>query len=213
VLYRAVTQIQIGVGAVATQIAREILKLPVVITTASRDETLEFTKKMGATHVINHREKLEPQIAELKLDVPIRWVHSPLNAPISSRIARYIFITSTMDQYMDTVARVASPFGRVCSIVQGQAHMYGTEFMAKSLTFCWELLSTKARYGGTPTHGQRLAELARWVDEGRIQCHMTKRMRLNLKGLQAAHDLVESGKSIGKVGLGVEDEGDGEAFM
>jgi NADPH:quinone reductase-like Zn-dependent oxidoreductase len=113
---------------------------------------------------------------------------------------------------MDTVARIAAPFGKVCSIVQGQASMYGTEFMAKSLTFCWELLSTAARYGGPATHGQRLAELATWIDEGIIKCHMTKRMKLNLKGLKAAHELVESGKSVGKVGLGVDEEGEGEAF-
>jgi NADPH:quinone reductase-like Zn-dependent oxidoreductase len=44
----------------------------VVVTTASRDETIDFTKQMGATHVINHREELEPQIARLNLNVPIK---------------------------------------------------------------------------------------------------------------------------------------------
>jgi NADPH:quinone reductase-like Zn-dependent oxidoreductase len=118
-----------------------------------------------------------------------------------------------MDQYLGTLARVAAPFGKVCSIVQGNAPMYGTEFMAKSLTLSWELLSTTSRYGGPMAHGERLAELAKWLDDGTIQCHMTKRMKLNLKGLRAAHELVESGKSVGKVGLGVDEEGEGEPFM
>lgn len=61
-----------GVGSVASQIARSVLELPVVITTASRPETIAFTKKMGATHVINHREDLRPQIKALNLDVPIK---------------------------------------------------------------------------------------------------------------------------------------------
>lgn len=61
-----------GVGAVASQIAREILNLPAVITTASRPNTIEFTKKMGATHVLNHREDLEKQVQELNLDVPLK---------------------------------------------------------------------------------------------------------------------------------------------
>lgn len=61
-----------GVGAVASQIARWVLELPVVITTASRPETVEFTKKMGATHVIDHRKDLKKQIDDLKLDVPIK---------------------------------------------------------------------------------------------------------------------------------------------
>lgn len=61
-----------GVGAVATQIARRILNLPVVITTASRPETIDFTKKMGATHVVNHREDIVQQIKDLHLEVPIK---------------------------------------------------------------------------------------------------------------------------------------------
>lgn len=68
-----------GVGAVASQIARQVLSLPVVITTASRPETLEFTKRMGATHVLNHREDLVKQLQDLKLDVPVKYIinHTP----------------------------------------------------------------------------------------------------------------------------------------
>jgi len=61
-----------GVGSAAIQLARKVLKLPVVIATASRDETIKSCKKMGATHVINHREDLVKQVAELNLDVPIK---------------------------------------------------------------------------------------------------------------------------------------------
>jgi len=61
-----------GVGAVASQIARWVLELPVVVTTASRPETVEFSKKMGATHVVDHRKELKQQVDDLKLDVPIK---------------------------------------------------------------------------------------------------------------------------------------------
>lgn len=61
-----------GVGAVASQIARTVLDLPYVITTASRPETTEFTKQMGATHVVNHRDDIAAQIAKLDLDVPLK---------------------------------------------------------------------------------------------------------------------------------------------
>ena len=65
-----------GVGAVASQIARQILELPVVITTASRPESVQFTKQMGATHVLNHRQDLERQLQGLHLDVPLKYVLS-----------------------------------------------------------------------------------------------------------------------------------------
>jgi NADPH:quinone reductase-like Zn-dependent oxidoreductase len=61
-----------GVGSMASQIARYVLNLPVVITTASRPETVEWTKKMGATHVLNHREDLRPQIKALNLNIPLK---------------------------------------------------------------------------------------------------------------------------------------------
>lgn len=61
-----------GVGAVASQIARQLLQLPVVITTASRPESVDFTKRMGATHIVNHREDLKKQIQNLNLEVPLK---------------------------------------------------------------------------------------------------------------------------------------------
>ena len=112
-----------GVGSIASQIASNILNLPIVIATASRPETQEFSKSMGATHVINHRESLKPQIDALRLDIPVK----------------YIFITHSTDMYMETCGSICAPFGKVCSIVQCQAKMYGTEFMAKSLSYIWAL--------------------------------------------------------------------------
>ncbi|RBQ99514.1 hypothetical protein FVER53263_12893 [Fusarium verticillioides] len=61
-----------GVGSAAIQLARRVLKLPVVVATASRPETIESCKRMGATHVINHREDLAKQIDDLRLNVPIK---------------------------------------------------------------------------------------------------------------------------------------------
>lgn len=61
-----------GVGAVASQIARNFLDLPCVVTTASRPETIEFSKNMGATHVVNHHGNVPDQVAKLNLDVPVK---------------------------------------------------------------------------------------------------------------------------------------------
>ncbi|KAL2006843.1 hypothetical protein VTN00DRAFT_9511 [Thermoascus crustaceus] len=187
-----------GVGAVASQIAREILNLPAVITTASRPNTIEFTKKMGATHVLNHREDLEKQLQKLNLDIPLK----------------YIFIAHTTDQYMEVCARIAAPFGKICSIVQGQARMYGTQFMAKSLSFIWCLLGTKPYYQlDVESHHRILEELAELIDSGRIKCHLVNRLRLTVHGLREAHRIIEKGGNIGKVSLGLTEQGNGELFV
>ena len=191
-----------GVGSVALQIARKLLQLPVVIATASRPETVDWARRMGATHVVNHREgDLPGQVQRLGL---------PADVPL-----KYVFITHSTAPYLKPAAAIAAPFGKVCSIVQTKdmGEMYGSEFLAKSLTFVWELLSSKNWYGvDVESHGKMLADLARWVDEGTVECHLTRRFRLSLKGLREAHGVIEGGGSIGKNGLGVDVEGEGECF-
>jgi NADPH:quinone reductase-like Zn-dependent oxidoreductase len=75
-----------GVGSVASQIARWVLGLPVVITTTSREETRRFSKEMGATHTVNHREDIVRQVRDLGLEVLITYVfitHMPTSAYLS----------------------------------------------------------------------------------------------------------------------------------
>ncbi|KAK7541150.1 chaperonin 10-like protein [Phyllosticta citribraziliensis] len=186
-----------GVGSVATQIARRILRLPVVVTTASRPETTEFSRSMGASHVINHREPLPPQVEALALPMPIK----------------YVFITYRTEQYMDAAAAICAPFGKVCSIVQTkELNMYGAQWMAKCLTFVWELLGTKPWYGvDVESHGEILRRLASWVDEGRIVSHLRETMPLTVDGIVRAHQAVEASRVVGKVGLEVQE--DGGVFM
>lgn len=178
-----------GVGSVASQIARRVLKLPVVVTTCSREETIKFSKDVGgATHTVNHREDLVKQVQELKLGVPIK----------------YVFITHTPTSgYLAPAAQILAPFGKVCSIVQDkEMPMYGTEFMAKSLTFVWALLGTKPYYGVQPeSHGKILDRLRELLDNGEVRCHNTQKLKMDEKGVRQAHETIEGGKAIGKVSL------------
>jgi zinc-binding alcohol dehydrogenase family protein len=192
-----------GMGSIASQIAREYLKLPVVITTASRPETADFSKKMGATHVVNHREDIVQQIRELQLpkDVPLK----------------YAYITSRTEQYIKPIADVLAPFGKVCSIVQAKFDMYGTQFMSKSLTFVWCWLGTGAYHyyenDAQEKHHQWYEELSKLLDEGTIKCHLMNRKKLTLEGIRDAHRLTEAGKGIGKTGLGIDEPGPGSPFQ
>jgi NADPH:quinone reductase-like Zn-dependent oxidoreductase len=115
---------------------------------------------------------------------------------------------------MDACAKICAPFGKVCSIVQGQAKMYGTEFMAKSLTYIWCLIGTKPVYHtDVESHHRILEDLSRLLDSGKIRCHLTSRFGLTLNGLREAHRAIESGGNVGKTGLMIGDVGDAERFM
>lgn len=183
-----------GVGSVASQIARHMLRLPVVVTTTSRDETTAWSKDMGATHTVNHREDVVQQIKDLKLETPIK----------------YVFITHTpAAKYIKDSAAICTPFGKVCSIVQDQEiPMYGTEWMAKSLTYVWCLVGTKPYYGvQLDSHGKILEELANLLDTRKIKCHHTQTLPLTARGLRNAHEQIEAGGVIGKIALAIDVEG------
>ena len=80
--------------------------------------------------------------------------------------------------------------------------MYGTEFMAKSLTFVWALLGTKPYYGvDVESHGKILKDLAGLLDKGVVRCHCKQRLRMDEEGIRDAHGIIEGGKSVGKVVL------------
>lgn len=92
--------------------------------------------------------------------------------------------------------------------------MYGTEFMAKSLTFIWCLIGTKPVYEtDVESHHRILEELSRLLDSGEIRCHLTHRFGLTLDGLREAHRSIESGGNIGKTGLTIDGVGGADSFM
>ncbi|KAK8095259.1 quinone oxidoreductase [Apiospora kogelbergensis] len=193
-----------GMGAIASQIARRVLKLPVVITTASRPETESFSRDVGgATHVVNHRDDIVRQIRALDLpgDMPLK----------------YAFITSRTEQYLRPIADLLAPFGRMCSIVQARFDMYGTQCMSKSLTFSWCWLATGAYHGYVndqeEKHREWYEKLASLLDDGTIKCHLTQRKRLTLENIREAHKQTEAGKGIGKTALGVDEPGDHPVFQ
>ncbi|CAF0799269.1 unnamed protein product [Didymodactylos carnosus] len=176
-----------GVGSAATQICSKILKLPIIICTASKEETQNFCKKMGATHVINHHEDIPKQIEKLNLQIPLK----------------YAYIThTTVGQYVKDCSECLSPFGTMCSIVQGKFEMFGTKAMAKSLTFCWDLLGTRGYYKiKSNVIQERLELFAKLIDEKQIKSTVTKTFDFSLENLRKVHDIVENGGTTGKMTL------------
>lgn len=84
------------------------MQLPVVIATASRPETMASCKKMGATHVVNHREDLESQIKALNLDVPIRYV-SPSFTVVSFELQKMTLIIAGTLTWLQGLSNICTP--------------------------------------------------------------------------------------------------------
>ncbi|KAI1481284.1 GroES-like protein [Daldinia eschscholtzii] len=192
-----------GMGSITSQVARYILKLPIVVTTASRPETIEFSKRMGATHVVNHRKDIVQQIKDLDL---------PADIPL-----KYAYITGRTEQYLFPIADILAPFGKVGSIVQANFDMYGSQMMSKSLTFVWCWVGTGPYHyyynDKQEKHHEWYEELAKLLDKGVIKCHLNERLRATAEGIRQAHRRLEAGNAVGKIGLGVDEPGEGKAFQ
>jgi NADPH:quinone reductase-like Zn-dependent oxidoreductase len=55
-------------------------------------------------------------------------------------------------------------------------------------------------------------EVVGYCNSGKIKSHLTTRLKLNREGLKRAHELIEANATVGKIGLGVDEQGEGKVF-
>jgi NADPH2:quinone reductase len=174
-----------GVGSIAIQIARQRTDL-IVISTASRPETQEWVKGLGAHHVIDHSRPLAPQIAELNIGAPA-----------------FVFSTTHTEQHASDIAELIAPQGRFGFIDDPKA-LAVMLFKRKAVSIHHELMFTRSLYG-TPDmdeQGKILNSLAVLVDDGKIRTTLTEKLSpINAANLKTVHALIESGAARGKIVL------------
>lgn len=172
-----------GVGSIATQFVRALTDLTVV-TTASRPETIAWTKQMGAHHVIDHRQPLAAQVEALGLGAPA-----------------FVFSTTQTDRHAAEIAELIAPQGRF-GLIDELADV--NIFKRKSVSIHWELMYTRSMFGTADmgAQGELLNEVARLVDAGKVRTTLTERMTpIDAANLRRAHALSESGSTRGKIVL------------
>ncbi len=174
-----------GVGSIAIQLGK--LAGLIVIATASRPETQEWVKAMGATHVVDHRQHLPTQLGALNF----ACVH-------------FIANFSNTDIYWPIMAELIRPQGKIVSIVENSKPVELGLLKSKSATFSWEFMFTRAMYR-TPDmdmQGKILDEVADLLDTKKLRPTLTETLTpINAANLRQAHARLESGHSIGKLVL------------
>ncbi len=174
-----------GVGSIAIQLLRALTELT-VIATASRPETQSWVKELGAHHVVNHAEPLAEQISALGIGNP-----------------GYVFSTNQTDRYVEQLAELIAPQGRV-GLIDDPANLTIMPFKPKSVSIHWELMYTRSLFH-TPDmarQGDILNEVARLVDAGKVRTTATETLgAVNAETLNKAHAILESGKARGKLVL------------
>lgn len=174
-----------GVGSITIQLARALTDLT-VIATASRPETKDWVKALGAHHVIDHTKPLPEQVAALGIGAP-----------------GFVFSTTNTDQHLPAIVEMIAPQGRF-GVIDDPDTLDVMPFKRKSVSTHWEFMYTRSMFqtADMDAQGKLLAEVAKLVDAGKIRTTLTEVLRpINAANLRQAHELLESGKAKGKIVL------------
>jgi zinc-binding alcohol dehydrogenase family protein len=177
-----------GVGSIAIQLAKKVAGCR-VIATASRGESSEWCRKLGADEILNHHKPFAEEFKRIGADE-----------------VDYILCLNSTEKHIQNMADVIRPQGKVCTIVEtkNSQPVNINVFQGKSVGFMWELMFTRSMFNTPDMQAQHdlLNETARLIDDGLLKTTMAENYGpLTAENLRKAHGKIESGSMIGKLVL------------
>lgn len=173
-----------GVGSILIQLAKKLTGLT-VIATASRDDTREWARKMGADHIVNHHNPLDEEIKALGI--------SP----------RYVASLTHTKQHFASTIELIKPRGHI-ALIDDPDSLNISALKPKALSFSWEFMFARSMFqtDDMDTQHKLLNRVSKLLDEGTLLPTVNNHGGvLNVENLLAAHILQESGQAIGKTVL------------
>ena len=174
-----------GVGSIAIQLARALTKLT-VIATASRPETKDWCKTLGAHHVIDHSK---PMAEQLKA--------------VGYRFVDYVFGVTDSGDHFETICEVIAPQGKF-GLIDDPKSLDVSKLKGKCASLHWESMFTRSTFQTPDMDAQHrlLNDVSAMVDKGTIRTTVAENLgAINAANLKRAHALLESGRMRGKVVL------------
>ena len=175
-----------GVGSILTQLAKNLTNAT-VIGTASRPESQQWVRDLGADHVINHHQPLKQQLSDLAIE----------------NVTHVISLTHT-DQHYDQLVEVLAPQGKLALIDDPADGLDILKLKLKSLSLHWELMFTRSMFNTWDMQKQHdlLNHVSELIDAGVIKTTMGENYgTINAENLKRAHAHIETNQAVGKVVL------------
>ncbi|MEZ5886350.1 MAG: zinc-binding alcohol dehydrogenase family protein [Paracoccaceae bacterium] len=173
-----------GVGAIAIQLLKALTDL-IVVATASRPETADFVRSLGADHVLDHSRPLAAE-----------WQDTGLGAP------GFVFSTTQSDKHFADVVALMAPQGRYGLIDDPAVPPAVMSLKRKALSLHWEMMFARPMFQTPDMIEQHrlLSEVSRLIDAGRIRTTLTEtRGPITAATLIEAHRAIETGRTRGKI--------------
>ncbi len=173
-----------GVGSILIQLAKKLTGLNVVAT-ASRSDTREWVERMGADHIINHRNPLDEEMKALGIT------------------PRYVASLTYTDTHFGAIVELVKPRGHI-ALIDDPVALDILPLKSKALSVSWEFMFTRSMFQTEDIDAQYqlLNRTADLLDDGTLISTVNKHGGvLSVADLRAAHELQESGRAIGKTVL------------
>ncbi len=171
-----------GVGSIGIQLAKQAGLT--VIATASRSETSDWVKSLGADHVVNHREDMVAQVQAIGI-----------------KHVDHIAIFNDM-RHWDTAVELIRPQGGIVSIDDTDLPMPMGGMKTKAASFHWEFMFARSMHQTPDMIEQHhlLSYVAGQIDAGNIKTTLSEVLSpINAANMREAHRLVETGQAKGKI--------------
>lgn len=174
-----------GVGSILVQLAKAITGAT-IIATASRANSKAWVEKLGAHHVVDHTRPLKPQIEALNI----------------GQVTHIASLNSTAS-YFESYTELLAPFGKI-GMIDDPESLDVMKLKPRSQSLHIEFMFARSMFKAHDMHeqGRLLNRVSDLVDQGYIQTTAGKNLgAINAANLRAAHEELESGRSIGKIVL------------
>ena len=157
-----------------------------MIGTASRAETREWVRDLGAHHVIDHGKPLSEELQRIGI----------------GQVSHVASLTHT-DGHLQQIVASLHPQGRL-GLIDDPANLNVSLLKQKSLSLHWEFMYTRSMFQTDDMIEQHrlLQRVSSLVDQGVLRTTLGEHFgRIDAANLRRAHALLESGKAKGKIVL------------
>lgn len=174
-----------GVGSILVQLARRLTGLR-VIGTASRPQTADWVRELGAHEVIDHSKPLAEELRRVGVGE-----------------VDYVASLNQSDRHFDQIVEAIRPQGRFALIDDPELVDF-RKLKRKSVSLHWEFMFTRSMFATDDQVRQHelLEQVAAMVDTGTLRTTLGEHFgTIDAASLKRAHALLESQRARGKIVL------------